>query len=223
MSWPLLSFPGAQARPGVQDFPMHLAHHPALGCHHCAWWAQSRCQAQVSAALRGCRQCEVGPLISGPHSAIVPEARALLSRTEVSSPDLQPHSLLLATESGLCFIQCWLCCDMFWEPLNLSHRAICCYATFPRKCILISKGKERFIWKQLISWRAAAVCVKPAQSPQLEGALTATGPLGLKKPMWPWRPCLCFASLLHPKLWLTEVFCYLSSNKCLLPCNQTWS
>lgn len=45
---------------------------------------------------RGHRQRVVGPLISGPHSAAMPEARALLSRMEVSPPNLQPRSRLLA-------------------------------------------------------------------------------------------------------------------------------
>lgn len=52
---------------------------------------------------RGHRQRVVGPLISGPHSAAMPEARALLSRMEVSPPNLQPRSRLLATEAWLPF------------------------------------------------------------------------------------------------------------------------
>lgn len=54
-------------------------------------------------------------------------------------------SLPLPTHSGCCSVRCRLCCHTFWEPLNLPPEAT--RRTFPRQCMLISKGKGSFIWK----------------------------------------------------------------------------
>lgn len=222
MSWPLLSFPRPQAEP-VPAYRVSPSTSPStLSSATIAVHGEH----ETAAKLR----C---PLHPGPPPACGGTSHFWTAfschawgqgspeQDGGFSPKLAATQPAPSQRPGCRFIQCWLCRDMFWEPLNLSHEAICC--TFPRKCILISKGKGRFIWKQPISWHAAAVCVKPAQSPWLDGPLTATGAPGLKKPMRPRRPCLCFVSLLYPTVWLIGVFCYLSSDKCLLACNRTRS
>lgn len=142
-SWPLtvLLWSTSWARPSMQSFPRacHLVPGP--------WPPSLYTQNVKSPPGSGVRRTQgpPPPLVSGARSAAVPEAGAVLSGTEVSPPDLQPRSWRPATEFGVCFIRCCLWCGTFWEPLNLSHEAS--YCTYDRKCILISKGKGRFIWK----------------------------------------------------------------------------
>lgn len=115
---------------------------------------------------------------------------------------------------------CWLWWDMFWEPLNVSHNASCC--TVPGKCISTSKGKGSFCGNSWSSVVQQAVVWSLPSPPAWRTPEQQSGPWSWKSQCSPTARA-CVLSAASQTVTIIEVFCCLSSNKCLLACSWTHS
>lgn len=167
----MLSLPEAQTQPNQTH----------RGClPHSAPCPQPPCLCtkgtQLPPSSGGCSTQGLLPTLKqdlsfGPHSASVLKARALLSRTDVSPPDLRPCCQLVA-KSGFCFLKHSLCCDTFWEPLKLSNESnLLC---FPQKMYFNFKWKMKVYQKMPDKWVCSSCLCKIYPFPQTGRHLNST-------------------------------------------------